>query len=200
MSKHTLSRPVASLVDKADESKALCAGLHLVVLCQDAATSVWARQVYSRVIRLVGHEWVRRRQWNIAQLEIDNIFQTSLQDAIHADIIIVSMQNGSSIPPKLKDWMDSWLSCRDNEVGALIALVGAPSDAGAQPPCVLDYLQQVAQRGGLDFFPQLFTEPREHVKLDLVPRLEAPDLSSPTSGFSVCLDPNRGPDRWGINE
>ena len=70
-----------------------------------------------------------------------------MRDAVNADIVIVAMKDDSEVPEAVRRWLESVLGCNSGAT-ALVALLDRPG-APVQP-----YLEDVARRGGMDFFAQ----------------------------------------------
>ena len=107
-----------------------------------------AEAVYDRLARRLRQTFeFQQRLWRFDVLEEDSLRAQAVRDAADADIVIVAMKDGSEVPEAVRRWLESLLR-RNSGATALVALLDRPG-APVQP-----YLEDVARRGGMDFFAQ----------------------------------------------
>jgi hypothetical protein len=107
-----------------------------------------AEAVYDRLTQRLEETFeFQQRLWRFDVLEEESLRAQAVRDAVDADIVIVAMKDGSEVPEAVRRWLESLLR-RNSGATALVALLDRP-DAPVQP-----YLEEVARRGGMDFFAQ----------------------------------------------
>jgi len=107
-----------------------------------------AEAVYDRLTERLDETFeFQQRLWRFDVLEEESLRAQAVRDAVDADIVIVAMKDDSEVPEAVRRWLESLLG-RNSGATALVALLDRPG-ASAQP-----YLEDVARRGGMDFFAQ----------------------------------------------
>lgn len=120
-----------------------------------------AEAVYDRLTQRLDEAFeFQQRLWRFDVLEEESLRAQAVRDAVDADIVIVAMKDDSEVPEAVRRWLESLLG-RNSGATALVALLDRPG-ASAQP-----YLEDVARRGGMDFFAQ-------SGNASPLPRLDAP--------------------------
>jgi hypothetical protein len=165
------------------------AGVH-----QDAVTREWARQVADQVIQLLGERSVRTTWCKIRGLSDPEVFRDAVQAATTADILIVSVRAAADLPLDFYEWVETWLPLRLQLAGTLVALIGAPEQPGADSFRIGHYLQDVAQRGQLEF---LLQEQKPPVEL---PESSMEKIAERASATTYVFSDRIVPRHWGISE
>ena len=124
------------------------ASVKVVIAYDNLDVAKRAEAVYERLAQRLDETFeFQQRLWRFDVLEEDALRAQAVRDAADADIVIVAMKDDSEVPEAVRNWLESLLG-RNSGAAALVALLprtGAP----AQP-----YLEDVARRGGMDFFAQ----------------------------------------------
>ncbi len=128
--------------------------LSLAVIYQDSTTHAWATQVWEQSCRLVGAEFLRCTWWDLSRLGEQEVLVDAALSAAQADIIVVSIYEGTELPARLEAWCDVWLTHRFGSTGALIALLGVSDTTGYRSTRVRERLAELARLGQLDFLPR----------------------------------------------
>jgi hypothetical protein len=152
-----LERDAARGRDTADKDYAL----NLTVVYHDARTLAWAREVFERVTKVTGKEWVRPTWWKISDLVEPGVLAGAVSVAMRAEVVIVAIDAAEGLPLPFHVWVHTWLPHRVQGTGYLFALVGASEPATGAPKRVREYLREVARMGGFEFLleeRQLATE------------------------------------------
>jgi hypothetical protein len=122
-----------------------------------------AEAVYDRLAQRLEETFeFQQRLWRFDVLAEHSLRAQAVRDAADADIVIVAMKDDSELPEAVRDWLESLLR-RTTGAAALVALLprtGAP----ARP-----YLEDVARRGGMDFFAQSSEEPKAQRAPNIAP-------------------------------
>lgn len=122
--------------------------IKVVIAYDNLETAKRAERVYERLAGNLSATFdFQQRLWRFDVLEEDALCAEAARDAANADIVIVAMKDDSRVPEAVRRWLESFLA-RHTGAAALVALLQHAS-APVQP-----YLEDVARRGGMDFFAQ----------------------------------------------
>jgi hypothetical protein len=122
--------------------------IKIVIAYDSAATGRRAEAIYERLASRLGRNFdFEQRLWRFDVLEEENLRAEAARDAADADIVIVATNENRKLPEGVQNWLESSLQ-QHRGAAALVALLDHPS-APVQP-----YLEEVARRGGMDFFAQ----------------------------------------------
>jgi hypothetical protein len=125
--------------------------LSVALVYQDVPTRKWASQVCNQVAQLAGRDAIHSTWWDVSRLGDPEVLTDAVLTAMQADVILVSLYDVEELPVNLCVWIDAWLPRRYLPMGALVALIGSPGQAGARTDHARDYLRAIAQRGRMDF-------------------------------------------------
>jgi len=122
--------------------------IKIVIAYNSAATARRAEAIYERLAQRLGDDFdFEQRLWRFDVLEEETLRAEAAKDTADADIVIVATNDDNKLPAGVQSWLES--SLQQHAGGAaLVALFEHPS------PPVQPYLEEVARRGGLDFFAQ----------------------------------------------
>jgi hypothetical protein len=93
--------------------------------------------------RIVEHVWL----FNTFRLH--ELQEIAAEEASASDLVIISVHQAQCLPDEVKSWIDLWLRPMVRHPAVLLALLD-PEEERA-PNGVLAYLQEVANRGGMEF-------------------------------------------------
>ena len=79
--------------------------------------------------------------------------------AANADLIVFSTHAGGELTAGTTAWIETWLDTRKTREGALIGLIGTADDSIANTDLKHRYLNQIAERGGLDYLSSVLPNP-----------------------------------------
>jgi hypothetical protein len=128
--------------------------LSVATVYQDGLTRGWATEMWDRVVEVIGYEGIRFQSWMISELTDPGCLAVAVQAAAEADVLVVSVRDAADWPRQLDKWAEGWLPGRGRRAGALVALIGVPSQPDPQAGRAHAYLETVALRAGLDFLPR----------------------------------------------
>ena len=128
--------------------------LKVVTVYQDSLTQHWATELWNRVGQLIGNRGVCHRFWKIGELTDLRFFTEAVQAAAEADVLVVSIRDIGDLPLNLHVWVNAWMPRRAGHAGALVALIGVPSQPDVQSGYAHAYLDTIARQAGLDFLPR----------------------------------------------
>lgn len=167
----------------------------LLIAWEDQASFLRARKVQNDVETLFGEEIpISRTFWNFSLLRHKQLLEHAIVEAAGADMIVISVCGGGTLPSHVVAWVNGWPARRETGQAALVALIGPlEENASAQP--VIAYLRRVSGSHGMDFFcnqdglgPVTISEPSVSPEND---PMSAQDV------FDVRAVPLR---HWGIND
>lgn len=128
--------------------------LNVLIVYEDFAAGKYAKNMYDRLAEQLG--WSMRsvcQMWKFDVLAVPKLREMAAQDAVEADVIIVSVHGANQLPPAVQDWFELWVS-QDYHAIALVALSAECEHDEAN--MVRSQLAEVARRGRIKFF----SEPR----------------------------------------
>ena len=135
--------------------------LRVATVYEDPLTRYWAAELWDRVGRLVGEGDICHQSWLINNLTAARTFTDAVEAAAKADVLIVAVRDAGELPAKLCAWIDAWVPQRFGRPGALVAVIGVPSEPDNQYGLVHQYLDSVTRKAGLDFLPRERKLPKE---------------------------------------
>lgn len=125
---------------------------NVLMVYEDFETGKRAKETYDF---LVSHldctcEFMSR-VWKFEVLGIPELVELAIEDAVAADLVIISSHGGKALPPQVADWMDRWMAVGTHNTMALVALFEcSPEEASG----VREQLREAANRKGIKFFSQ----------------------------------------------
>jgi hypothetical protein len=135
----------------------------------------------------------RPQPWRFDLLVDSDCCEFAAEDAMRADVIIVSASRGSDLPAALKTWLRTCLGRRRGTRIALVALMGTEEDMdGANSPR-LEFLRNAASEFGFDFFAPLPAVTAGSAAIARQP--EIPFVAPPQASDQGTLYRH-----WGIND
>ena len=144
----------------------------LVIAYEDHATRDRAMLLYDRVAQQLLNDYdFQCAWWKLDHLREPSLMEQAVDDAVQANMIIVSLHAGRALPKIAMDWMDAWAPGKVGNKSALVALLSMSGPGNDVAQGRQAYLQQVARRARMDFFlhsidaccgPQIYSE--EHIQ------------------------------------
>jgi hypothetical protein len=124
----------------------------VVIAYEDFGTASQAKRAYDFLVANLTHEWqVTRQMWKFDLLRLPELRELAAEDAVLADLIIVSCSGDGELPADVRAWMEMWLGHKSDAV-ALIALLDCPPGQAEGAQATRTYLERVAQRARMEFF------------------------------------------------
>lgn len=145
---HTLSNPPVARADF-DSNPVF----NVVIAYEDFETGKHAKRTYDYLVEHLGSDCEFNNQmWKFEVLNLPKLREIAAMDAAAADIVVIS-GHGEALPESVQRWIESWLA-EENKPLALVALFDRPKEEVHKTRAVRDYLSQVAERAGMEFFAQ----------------------------------------------
>jgi hypothetical protein len=124
----------------------------VVTVYEDFRTARQAKQAYEFLAANLTHEWqVTSQMWKFDLLRIPELRELAAEDALRADLIIVSCNGDRELPADVRAWIEMSLGSRTDAV-ALVALLDCPPGQAERAQVTQAYLERIAQRAHLEFF------------------------------------------------
>jgi hypothetical protein len=92
-------------------------------------------------------------EWKFDVLRFTRLQEMAAEDAADSHLIVISAHAANELPPWVKAWIERWLPARHDKSGALVALLEPADDLDPGASILQLYLQTIARRAQLDFFP-----------------------------------------------
>ena len=141
--------------------------IKVVIAYDHLDTARRAEAVYERLAGRLSETFdFQQRLWRFDLLEEEALCAEAVRDAVNADIVIVAMKDDTHLPEGVRRWLESSLA-RDTAAAALVALLQRSSAP------VKSCLQEIARRGGMDFFAQPWEAEQTRPSASDAPRLSA---------------------------
>jgi hypothetical protein len=128
--------------------------LNVTMVYEDPTSLEWTTDMWDRVTQMAGDENISFASWSIDSLAWPEMFAEAASSAAQADVIVIAVSAAERLPIDLCVWIGSWVSRRARRSGALVALINLSQKRDLQAFSTRDFLQMVALKGGLDFFPR----------------------------------------------
>ncbi len=118
--------------------------------CEDSSSNARTDEFCRGLTRDLGCNCrVVKETWFFSQLCVPELRAIAASEAALAHLIIISVHHAETLPDGVRDWIDLWLGQRNNHRTVLLALLD-PVHRGFSSS-MEDYLQAVAERGGMEF-------------------------------------------------
>jgi hypothetical protein len=167
----------------------------VLVAYEDLDTGKQAKRTCDILEQRLGLDFkLSTQMWKFDVLNIPKLREMATNDAISADLLMLSMHGEHDLPDAVKDWIDAWLA----QGARAIALVALLQSERENPQPARPYLREVARRGGLEFFAPsekqaIAGQSRPELSITRVSDIPI-ELAAPAANDFVPAQ------RWGLNE
>lgn len=160
--------------------------LKVIIVYDEYDSGAHAMEIYARLVEGLAPDCgFDLRLWKFEPMGIPELAAEAAEEALSADLIVVSLNGNHPLPPEVHPWLDLWLAER-TEPGAFgLLLNGSPNRE------VESFFADVARAARLDFVTNQAEQ--EWPKALIAPE---PELVAHTFVFHEQPSPSR----WGINE
>jgi hypothetical protein len=122
----------------------------LLAAFEDSTSGTRVKEFCKALSRGLGsHCRIVEHVWLFSTFRLRELQEIAAEEASASDLVIISAQQQSELPAEVKSWIDLWLRQEIRRPATLLALLD-PDYEGAPTP-VLNYLQQVARQGNMEF-------------------------------------------------
>jgi hypothetical protein len=127
---------------------------------EDSATGARAEEFCQTLAKsLTRTPAVSKEMWLLTEIRTAPLRAIAAQEAAAADLVIVSLHHAEAVPNEVKSWIDLWLKQRGTRPAVLLALFD-PLYLGTSSSIQV-YLQEVAQRGKMEFLARSEETPED---------------------------------------
>src|ERR1043165_8791100 len=127
---------------------------NVVVVYEDVESGKNAQETCDFLAKHLGSNFQFNSQmWKFDAPSVPQLRELAAEDAVRADLVIISSRGRTDLPVEVKNWIEQWLAEKGN-VMALAAIFGSLSRETIQAPAIRAYLADVARRGRMEFFAQ----------------------------------------------
>jgi hypothetical protein len=172
----------------------------LVVTYEDTETRNHAMQLYDHLAQNLLDDYDFQCTWWRFDLFRNPVLRTQAAEAAaEANMIIICLRSGNTMPPLAKAWIETWLPRRDERKSALVSLVGDVAWNQRDFCDVNVYLHKIARVAKMDYFSHAFE--LEHQAKRSLPTPETdPRQTNVIQAFPNPFLGRHFTPRWGINE
>jgi hypothetical protein len=135
---------------------------NIVMIYENRECGIAAKHVFDILLDSMPEWDFDYHLWNFDVLALNDIKDAAAEQTRHADFILIATKQDDGLPTGVDSWITEWSSQFTKRRRALVLL----QDRHASKDRTKKYLQQVADRTGMDFFsmeaqpppsPQLLT-------------------------------------------
>ena len=124
----------------------------VVNVYEDFSTGTQAKRAFDFLVANLTQEWqVTSQMWKFGLLRIPELGALAAEDAMLADLIIVSCNGDGELPADVRTWIEMSLGTKAEAV-ALVALLDCPSGQVQRAQITQACLERIAQRAHMEFF------------------------------------------------
>jgi hypothetical protein len=123
-----------------------------VLIYEGLAAGKRAKQFYERLTaKFDGDYRFTEEAWSFKVLGLAPIANAAASAAAAADIVIFSVSGTNQLPPKVEEWIETWVRLINEGNPALVALFDSP--VANRAVTIRAYLRRVTEGRRIDFFP-----------------------------------------------
>ena len=169
-----------------------------LVAYEDFATGHSAMRICDNLVRNLGQEFQSQTaSWKFEILRVSKLAGMAAQDALEADVVIISAHGGAGLPAEVMSWLEGWQSQRPQAAKALVALLDHGEERAQPQFQVRRYLEEFARQGDFSFFFHVCPTSG----LDAEYSAQPAGRRAEPRPWAMVPNPRRFPSRqWGINE
>ena len=191
-------RRALNMSDWDQQEGGLKATFNVVMIYEDFETGKHAKRTYDFLVQnLAGEFSLSNQMWKFDVLTIPKLAEIAAQDALAADIIIVSSRGGQELPPHVCHWMEMWVG-GEMRAQALVALF--QGDEFYTQNGVRRYLAEAAKRAVIEFFEQPGSLSVGQPATGMAAQSQATRQDRAFTTLTGALNREMPVPRWGINE
>jgi hypothetical protein len=97
--------------------------------------------------------------WNFEMLHNPTLQGQAVQDAAHADIVVLSAHGRAKLPAAVRAWLEVWLDRRGDSPCALVVSLDASVRESSEANPMLKYVNALAWQAGVEVFPHFGVSP-----------------------------------------
>jgi len=169
----------------------------LVIAYEDLATRNRAMRLHDHLDRQLGGDFdFHCAWWKFEHLREPTLREQAVDDAMSANMIVISIHGDCELFPAARAWIDDWSHRLDHNKCALVTLFAEPHPKKKSSP-LFTRLQQVARQARMDFFTNI-GEAAQAAELTVERIAQRASAFTPT--LEDILEHKIPVRRWGLNE
>ena len=159
-------------------------GINVLMLYENLATGNRVMRLFDALVHRCGREVsFQSDMWKFDILTCPSMGRLAAEDAVKADLIIVSAHGDESLEESVQSWFRAWTGHRGKHAAALVAVLNHTRHTYPVAQETKLFLEEMARAGRMEFFA-IVTEEEE---LDLPLRREANSDDKPPAVLeSLC--------------
>jgi len=168
----------------------------VVVGYEDYASGVRAMQLYNHILEVCDESELQLNVWKFEPLGMIKLREAAAAEAVHADLVLISVRGDRVLPKEATDWIESWIHLKSTITSALGLLLDQQFVSHSNAEHTRRYLQELTSEAGIDFITS------QSMKAEDNPSFEKLFERSTASSnlLESILQRDRSVDHWGINE
>jgi hypothetical protein len=128
--------------------------LALMAAFEDSTTCTRVKDFCQSLSRELGeHCQIVQHVWVFSTFRMSELQDIAAEEAALSDVVIIAARHAQGLPEEVQSWIEKWLRQKGDRPAMLVALLERVYD-GAENP-IKAYLQQIAQRGGVELLVEL---------------------------------------------
>ena len=97
--------------------------------------------------------------WNFEMLRNPALQSQAVQDAAHANIVVLSVHGRAKLPAPVRAWLEVWLDHRGGSPCALVVSLDASVRESSEANPTMKYVHALAWQAGVEVFPHFGATP-----------------------------------------
>jgi hypothetical protein len=127
---------------------------------EDFATGARADDFCQTLSKCLGGDCeIAKELWPLTELRTPKLRAVAAGEAAAADLVIISVHYGETLPGEVKSWIDLWLKQKATRPKVLLALFD-PLYLGSSSSIQV-FLQEVARKGNMEFLARTEEKPED---------------------------------------
>ncbi|MDX1953853.1 MAG: hypothetical protein SFY81_16915 [Verrucomicrobiota bacterium] len=124
-----------------------------MIAYEDNVTNSTAMRTCDHVVRQLGSDVdVKKSVWSIDVLSTPGLKIKAAEQAAEADMIIIAAHRQSPHSEQFRSWVDLWSGRRNNDSGALVALLDGQMEEENKDLSLYAYMEGAARENQMEFF------------------------------------------------
>jgi len=97
--------------------------------------------------------------WNFEMLRNPALQSQAVQDAAHANIVVLSVHGRAKLPATVRAWLEVWLDRRGDSPCALVVSLDPSDRESSLANPIIKYVNALAWQAGVEVFPHFGATP-----------------------------------------
>jgi hypothetical protein len=147
-------------IDTADGDEENTLKLHVMLVHEDLSAGRRGKEVLDQVaLNLKPKASFLVNLWNFEVLRNPALQGQAVQDAAHADIVVLSAHGRAKLPAAVRAWLEVWLDRRGDSPCALVVSLDASIRESNEANPMMKYVNALAWQAGVEVFSHFGATP-----------------------------------------